>query len=164
MNITLTINDTTHETNVSPNETLLTTLRGLGFHGVKFGDEHGLSGADTVLLDGKPVNAGSMLAAQAEGHKIVTIEGLGEHPEQGWKKTDGLASAATGLHRDRRDPVRILHARADSGGQGAAGRKSKSQRSGSPRGDCGRAVSLHGLCQTCPGSVARGGGNAWRSR
>ena len=31
-----------------------------------------------------------MLTAQAEGHKVVTIEGLGEHPEQGWKKTDGL--------------------------------------------------------------------------
>ncbi len=90
MNITLTINGNTHETEISPSETLLATLRGLGFHGVKFGDEQGLSGADTVLLDGKPVNAGSMLTAQAEGHKIVTIEGLGEHPEQGWKKTGGL--------------------------------------------------------------------------
>jgi len=65
-------------------------LRGLGLHGVKFGDESGLSGADTVLLDGNPVNAGSMLAAQAEGHSIATIEALGEHPDQGWKKTDGL--------------------------------------------------------------------------
>jgi putative selenate reductase molybdopterin-binding subunit len=90
MNISLTINGITHETTVSPSETLLTTLRGLGFHGVKFGDEQGLSGADTVLLDGAPVNAGSMLTAQAEGHKVVTIEGLGEHPEQGWKKTGGL--------------------------------------------------------------------------
>lgn len=90
MNITLSINGITHETNVNPGETLLATLRRLGFHGVKFGDEQGLSGADTVLLDGKPVNAGSMLAAQAEGHEIVTIEGLGEHPEQGWKKTSGL--------------------------------------------------------------------------
>jgi putative selenate reductase molybdopterin-binding subunit len=90
MNITLTINGTIHETTISPRETLLATLRGLGFHGVKFGDEHGLSGADTVLLDGRPVNAGSMLAAQAEGHNVVTIEGLGEHPEQGWKRTGGL--------------------------------------------------------------------------
>ncbi len=90
MNIPLIINGNTHETDITPNETLLTTLRGLGFHGVKFGDEQGLSGSDTVLLDGKPVNAGSMLTAQAEGHKVVTIEGLGEHPEQGWKKTDGL--------------------------------------------------------------------------
>lgn len=90
MNITLTINSKAYEADFSPNETLLKTLRKLGFHGVKFGDEAGLSGADTVLLDGKPINAGSMLTAQAEGHKIVTIEGLGEHPEQGWKKTDGL--------------------------------------------------------------------------
>lgn len=90
MNITLTINGTTHEAEISPSETLLATLRRLGFQGVKFGDEQGLSGADTVLLDGVPVNAGSMLTAQAEGHKVVTIEGLGEHPEQGWKKTGGL--------------------------------------------------------------------------
>ena len=90
MNIILTINGTTHEIEVSPSDTLLTTLRGLGFKGVKFGDEQGLSGADTVLLDSKPVNAGSLLAVQAKGHKIVTIEGLGEHPEQGWKKTSGL--------------------------------------------------------------------------
>ncbi|MBM3126905.1 MAG: xanthine dehydrogenase, partial [Chloroflexi bacterium] len=40
--------------------------------------------------DGRPINAGSILAAQAEGHAIVTIEALGEHPDQGWKKTDGL--------------------------------------------------------------------------
>jgi len=90
MNINLTINGITHETDVSPSETLLAALRGMGFHGVKFGDEGGLTGADTVLLDGKPVNAGSMLAAQAEGHEVVTIEGLGEHPKQGWKKTGGL--------------------------------------------------------------------------
>lgn len=90
MNITLTINSNKHELDCHPSETLLAAVRRLGYYGVKFGDEHGLSGADTVLLDGKPVNAGSMLAAQAEGHYIVTIEGLGEHPEQGWRKTDGL--------------------------------------------------------------------------
>ena len=88
MNIT--INANTHELDCPASETLLSAVRRLGYYGVKFGDEHGLSGADTVLLDGKPVNAGSMLAAQAEGHNIVTIEGLGEHPEQGWKKTEGL--------------------------------------------------------------------------
>ncbi|HBD09397.1 MAG TPA: hypothetical protein DCZ69_14160 [Syntrophobacteraceae bacterium] len=88
--ITLHINGIDREIEVPTHATLLSTLRGLGFHGVKFGDEQGLSGADTVLLDGKPVNAGSLLAAQAEGHKIATIEALGEHPEQGWKHTDGL--------------------------------------------------------------------------
>ena len=90
MNITLKINGTEHTIDTTPSITLLAALRGLGFYGIKFGDEQGLSGADTVLLDGKPVNAGSMLAAQAEGHDVVTIEGLGEHPEQGWRKTEGL--------------------------------------------------------------------------
>ncbi|GAB4500223.1 MAG: molybdopterin-dependent oxidoreductase [Anaerolineales bacterium] len=90
MNITLKINGIEHVIDAPASTTLLAALRGLGFHGVKFGDEHGLSGADTVLLNGKPVNAGSMLAAQAEGHSVATIEALGEHPEQGWKKTDGL--------------------------------------------------------------------------
>jgi putative selenate reductase molybdopterin-binding subunit len=90
MNITLTINSNKHDVECAPSESLLAVVRRLGYYGVKFGDEHGLSGADTVLLDGKPVNAGSMLAAQAEGHFVVTIEGLGEHPDQGWKKTEGL--------------------------------------------------------------------------
>ncbi|MFH1908788.1 MAG: 2Fe-2S iron-sulfur cluster-binding protein, partial [Chloroflexota bacterium] len=90
MNIILTINSVSHELTASPGESLLSALRRLGYHGVKFGDEHGLTGADTVLLDGKPVNAGLLLAAQAEGHFIVTIEGLGEHPEHGWKKSEGL--------------------------------------------------------------------------
>ncbi|WKZ38210.1 MAG: molybdopterin-dependent oxidoreductase [Anaerolineales bacterium] len=90
MNITLRINGIEHIIDAPASTTLLAALRGLGFHGVKFGDEGGLSGADTVLLDGKPVNAGSILAAQAEGHAVATIEALGEHPEQGWRKTDGL--------------------------------------------------------------------------
>ena len=77
MNITLTINGNKHEISCAPSETLLAAVRRLGFYGVKFGDEQGLSGSDTVLLDGKPVTAGSMLAAQAEEHNIVTIEGLG---------------------------------------------------------------------------------------
>ncbi|HIE57784.1 MAG TPA: (2Fe-2S)-binding protein, partial [Anaerolineales bacterium] len=57
MNIQLTINGIEHELEISPGDTLLQAVRRLGFHSVKFGDEHGLSGADTVLLDGKPVNA-----------------------------------------------------------------------------------------------------------
>ena len=90
MNITLKVNGIEHAIDTAPSTTLFAALRGLGYHGVKFGDEGGLSGADTILLNGKPVNAGSLLAAQAEGHDIATIEALGEHPEQGWKKTDGL--------------------------------------------------------------------------
>lgn len=90
MKLQLTINAKTYEPDCAPGETLFSALRRLGFYGVKFGDEQGLTGADTVLLDGQPVNAGLLLAAQAEGHAIVTIEGLGEHPDQGWRKTEGL--------------------------------------------------------------------------
>jgi len=80
MYITLTVNAIEHEITCPAAETLLAALRSLGYHGAKFGDEHGLSGADTVLLDGKPVNANSMLAAQAAGHKIGTIEALSLPP------------------------------------------------------------------------------------
>lgn len=90
MDIKLVINGIDQPVEISPSETLFAVLRRLGYHGVKFGDEQGLSGADTILMDGNPINAGSLLAAQAEGHKIVTIEALGEHPDQGWKKTGGL--------------------------------------------------------------------------
>ncbi len=90
MNLKLTINTVPCEVECSAFETLFALLRRLGHYGVKFGDEQGLTGADTVLLDGRPVNAGSMLAAQALGHQIVTIEALGQYPDQGWKKTEGL--------------------------------------------------------------------------
>ncbi len=90
MKLKLTINAKTHEIDCLPGETLFAVLRRLGYYGVKFGDEQGLSGSDTVILDSKPVNSSLMLAAQAEGHLIVSIEGLGEHPDQGWRKTSGL--------------------------------------------------------------------------
>ena len=90
MKLRLVVNGIDQVADCSPSASLFDVLRGLGYYGVKFGDEHGLTGADTVLMDGKPINSGSMLASQAEGHPIVTIEGLGEHPDQGWRRTEGL--------------------------------------------------------------------------
>jgi putative selenate reductase molybdopterin-binding subunit len=90
IDIELTINQQTYQLQTHPGERLYAVLRRLGFASVKFGDEHGLSGADTVLLDGKPVNSFMMLAAQAAGHQIETLEMMGEHPELGWKETRGL--------------------------------------------------------------------------
>jgi putative selenate reductase molybdopterin-binding subunit len=90
MDIILIINAKKHEISTKPTETLLSVIRRLGYFSVKFGDEDGLTGADAVLLDGRLINAGSILAAQADGHNIVTIESLGEHPDQGWLKTGGL--------------------------------------------------------------------------
>ncbi len=86
MNITLTINNETRTLDVQPHERLLRILRRLGYFSVKFGDEHGLTGADAVLLDGHLVNAQTMLAVQADGHHITTLEGIGTsrnlHPLQ----------------------------------------------------------------------------------
>lgn len=90
MKINLLINEVRHEIDTDPGETLLDVLRSEGYFGVKHGCETGECGACTVLLDGKPVNSCVYLAAQAEGHRIQTIESIGQHPEQGWKTTEGL--------------------------------------------------------------------------
>ncbi len=79
------------EWDIQPGETLLTTLRRLGYFGVKFGGcQKGECGACTVLIDGAPVNSCALLTAQVEGKQVETIEAMGDHPEQGWKKTAGL--------------------------------------------------------------------------
>jgi len=90
MEINLDINNQPYKVTSSPGETLLKLLRRLGYYGVKHGCESGDCGACTVLMDGKPVNSCLVLAAQAEGHKIQTIESLGEHPDQGWRENQGL--------------------------------------------------------------------------
>jgi len=91
MNINLRLNGVERQFDAAASETLLQVLRREGFFSVKFGGcQHGECGACTVLLDGKPVNSCSLLAAQTDGHAVDTVEAVGEHPEQGWKKTDGL--------------------------------------------------------------------------
>ncbi len=93
MKIVLDINRQSISLDVPPNETLLESLRVLGYLGVKSGGcVRGECGACTVLMDGRPVNSCMFLTVQAEGHFIETIEQLGEHPEQGWRKTKGLDS------------------------------------------------------------------------
>ena len=92
MNVTLTINGQDFPLRVDANERLLDTLRKLGFFSIKSGGcEHGECGACTILFDGRPVNSCTMLTVQAEGHQIRTVEAEGEHPDHGWKKTDGLS-------------------------------------------------------------------------
>jgi len=90
MELTLDINNKTHKVNTDPGETLLKLLRRMGYFGVKHGCETGDCGACTVLMDGKPVNSCLILCAQAQGHKIQTIESLGQHPDQGWQTSMGL--------------------------------------------------------------------------
>lgn len=91
MNIRLVINQTEHQIQCDPSTTLLSVLREKGFFGAKFGGcKKGECGACTVLMDGNPINSCSILATQAEGHQITTIEGIGQIADQGWKKTEGL--------------------------------------------------------------------------
>ena len=49
---------------------------GLGLTGTHVGCEHGVCGCCTVLFDGEPIRSCLMLAVQAEGHEVTTIEGL----------------------------------------------------------------------------------------
>lgn len=85
--IKLTVNDREVEIAVEPNMTLTDLIRyELRLTGTKKGCETGDCGACTVLLDGIPVNSCLVLAVQANGCKVETIEGLetesGLHPVQ----------------------------------------------------------------------------------
>lgn len=77
--ITLRINGRPHNLNLEPRVTLLDALRDyLDTTGPKKVCDRGVCGACTVILDGKPVYACSLLAIQAQGHDVVTIEGLSQ--------------------------------------------------------------------------------------
>jgi len=85
--VELTVNGETRETDVWGGESLLTTLRDrLELPGSKNACEQGECGSCSVLLDGELVCSCLVLAAQADGHDVVTVEGLsadGElHPVQ----------------------------------------------------------------------------------
>jgi aerobic-type carbon monoxide dehydrogenase small subunit (CoxS/CutS family) len=75
--ITLKINGKPYKLSLEPRVTLLDALRDyLDLTGAKKVCDRGVCGACTVILDGKPVYACNLLAIQAEGHDIVTVEGL----------------------------------------------------------------------------------------
>jgi carbon-monoxide dehydrogenase small subunit len=85
--INLKINGETYKFNIKPNTLLLDLIRDeIGLTGTKRGCDTGECGACTVLIDGKPVNSCLVLAVEANGKNILTIEGLAEngqlHPLQ----------------------------------------------------------------------------------
>ena len=80
MKIALTVNGEAAETEIWPGESLLYALRErLGLPGSKNACEQGECGSCSVLLDGSLVCACLVLAAQADGHRIVTVEGVAEN-------------------------------------------------------------------------------------
>jgi len=119
--ITLTVNGTEHELSAEPRTLLVHALRDeLGYTGTNVGCESSLCGACTVHLDGDAVKSCTVLAVQADGSSVETVEGLAEdgefHPIQaGFQEehglqcgycTPGMMMAATDLLAENPDPSR----------------------------------------------------------
>ena len=120
MKVALVVNGERHEADVWAGESLLTTLRDrLGLPGSKNACEQGECGSCSVLLDGTLACACLVLSAQADGHEVITVEGLAEEgrlhrvqeafAETGAVQcgfcTPGLVVAAADLLRRDPDPA-----------------------------------------------------------
>ena len=97
MEINLTINGVEKSFTCAPGDTLMRVLRREGYFSVRFGSDSGETGAAAVLVDDKLVSSEIMLAAQADGHTIETIEGLAQgielHPiQQAFIRTGAIQS------------------------------------------------------------------------
>jgi len=96
MNVSITVNGTRHACDVEPRLLLVQFLRDVcGLTGTHVGCETTLCGACTILLDGQAVKSCTVLAAQADGGSVTTIEGLAKdgalHPvQQGFWDCHGL--------------------------------------------------------------------------
>lgn len=96
LTLTLNVNGQSHAVTVEPRRSLADALRDdLGLTGTHLGCEHGVCGACTVLMDGKPVRACLTFAVQAEGAAIETVESLADgddlHPlQQAFWEAHGL--------------------------------------------------------------------------
>ena len=94
--IRLTVNGETHRLVVEPRRLLADVLReDLALTGTNLGCEHGACGACTVLVDGQSVRSCLMFAVQANGHEVMTVEGLAQagelHPlQQAFWEEQGL--------------------------------------------------------------------------
>ncbi|EJL32829.1 (2Fe-2S)-binding protein [Novosphingobium sp. AP12] len=95
--IELTVNGHCHATRVEARTSLGEFLRdGLGYTGTHLACEHGVCGACTVMIDGRAMRSCLMLAVQADGAEVTTVEGLAEadgtlHPvQQALKDNFGL--------------------------------------------------------------------------
>jgi len=119
MRISLRVNGEPVEADIWEGESLLYVLRErLGYPGSKNACEQGECGSCSVMLDGKLVCACLVLGAQAEGHEVVTVEGLAEDGRlhrvqeafvaagavQCGFCTPGLVVAAADLLQQRPDP------------------------------------------------------------
>ncbi|HSH11586.1 MAG TPA: 2Fe-2S iron-sulfur cluster-binding protein, partial [Ilumatobacter sp.] len=79
--ITFELNGSPLSIDVQPHESLRAVLRRAGMMSVKFGSATGETGAGAVLVDGQLVSSDVMLAMQADGHAVTTVEVLNVSPE-----------------------------------------------------------------------------------
>lgn len=80
--ITVTVNGQAHTVDVEPRRTLADFLRDdLSLTGTHLGCEHGVCGNCTVLVDGESVRSCLMFAVQADGHEVMTVEGMANGDE-----------------------------------------------------------------------------------
>jgi aerobic carbon-monoxide dehydrogenase small subunit len=82
MKVRLTVNGQEHEADVEPRVLLVDLIRTrLSLTGTHIGCDTSNCGACTVLLDSEPVKSCTMLAVQADGHEVTTVEGLASGSE-----------------------------------------------------------------------------------
>ncbi len=136
--LSLSVNGQTYTLDPIPGETLADLLRKrLKLTGTKIGCNEAECGACTVILDGEPVLSCSYPAERADGKTILTIEGIGPHPNPSPASGRGAHLPGKGRHLDapslagslrqtRRGAVWILHPWADYDFVCAASEKAKS--------------------------------------
>ena len=119
MQISVTVNGSVHASDVEPRQLLVHHLRDdVGLTGTNIGCDTSSCGACTVLVDGESVKSCTMLAVQADGTSITTIEGLADgdtmHPvQEAFRQhhglqcgycTPGMVMAAVSLLAEQPDP------------------------------------------------------------
>jgi carbon-monoxide dehydrogenase small subunit len=118
--VTITVNGERRAAVIEPRLLLVHLLRqGLGLTGTHLGCDTTNCGACTVLLDGRPLKSCTLLAVQADGHEVTTVEGLAGaselHPvQEGFRQehglqcgfcTPGMMLSATALLAENPDPT-----------------------------------------------------------
>ena len=120
MKISLNVNETQHEIEAAPNALLVDILRGqLGLTGTHVGCDTSQCGCCTVHVNGRALKSCTLLAAQANGASVVTIEGMAKgkklHPiQRAFSEchglqcgfcTPGMIMATAGLLKDQPNPT-----------------------------------------------------------
>ena len=137
--IALTVNGKRYEEEVEVRVTLADFMRHqLGLTGTHLGCEHGVCGACTILFDGRSARSCLMLAVQADGHEILTVEGIAP-------SADRAAPAAGGVPRQSRAAMRLLHAGDADHADRIPARQSRSDRAGGADRDLRQSLPLHRL-------------------